>query len=404
MEGEADDEGSEASLKQKAPKSPLVEKWNGRSFNSWKPPMHPKSPEQMQQLKEVVSSCFLLQTLPDKEAKHILQAVKGPHHVLAGMEVIRQGMVVDDTNEGLYILERGQLSAFICAKGAEHPGELVQMYDGMGQFFGELALVFKCPRSATVIADTESTLWSLDRDSFNHLLRDRYLDIRKRCKDCITRSCPSLPAEEITTLADVMSDGMRLRAFDKGDIITRMNGALRFFESFILESGHAVSSTNDGATKRYSPGDMFGAPLQGSAREESDVVAGESPTVCAVLNIQAGQKLLAALGQLEPPRGESTPSETSAPACADRGDGGLDAAAEDEASSVRGPITNEATRVTGNRGPEAIPTGSCVAAWWTLSCGYPKSQVSCCASRHNSAETETWCEAVPVIDRDDLHN
>ena len=41
-----------------------------------------------------------------------------------------------------------------------------------GEAFGELALLYNCPRAATITAKTEANLWSLDRQTFNHIVKD----------------------------------------------------------------------------------------------------------------------------------------------------------------------------------------------------------------------------------------
>ena len=35
-----------------------------------------------------------------------------------------------------------------------------------------MALLYNAPRAATIIADTDSVLWSLDRNTFNHIVKD----------------------------------------------------------------------------------------------------------------------------------------------------------------------------------------------------------------------------------------
>ena len=42
---------------------------------------------------------------------------------------------------------------------------------GPGESFGELALLYNAPRAATIIAKSDSVLFSLDRETFNHIVK-----------------------------------------------------------------------------------------------------------------------------------------------------------------------------------------------------------------------------------------
>lgn len=41
-----------------------------------------------------------------------------------------------------------------------------------GEAFGELSLLYNAPRAATIIANEECQLWRLDRETFNHIVKD----------------------------------------------------------------------------------------------------------------------------------------------------------------------------------------------------------------------------------------
>jgi len=41
-----------------------------------------------------------------------------------------------------------------------------------GEAFGELSLLYNAPRAATIIANEECQLWKLDRETFNHIVKD----------------------------------------------------------------------------------------------------------------------------------------------------------------------------------------------------------------------------------------
>lgn len=52
-----------------------------------------------------------------------------------------------------------------------------------GEAFGELALLYNCPRAATITAKTDSVLWSLDRKTFNYIVKDAAAKKREKFEE-----------------------------------------------------------------------------------------------------------------------------------------------------------------------------------------------------------------------------
>jgi cAMP-dependent protein kinase regulator len=83
-----------------------------------------------------------------------------------GTVIIKEG----DKGDCMYVVEQG---TFICTKvfkGQTAPTFLKEYQPGDG--FGELALLYNAPRAATISAKTEGIVWRLDRDTFNHIVKD----------------------------------------------------------------------------------------------------------------------------------------------------------------------------------------------------------------------------------------
>ena len=56
-----------------------------------------------------------------------------------------------------------------------------------GDAFGELALLYNSPRAATITADTSCVLWSLDRDTFIHIVKDASRKKREKYEKFLER-------------------------------------------------------------------------------------------------------------------------------------------------------------------------------------------------------------------------
>ena len=93
-------------------------------------------------------------------------------HFAPGQAIVRQG----DRPDGFYVIKHGR--AAVLAGGAAVPtsgdggagaGEPLTTL-GPGEIFGEMALLTDSPRTATVVADTDLTVWRLSRPRFETLL------------------------------------------------------------------------------------------------------------------------------------------------------------------------------------------------------------------------------------------
>lgn len=99
----------------------------------------------------------MFSALDDKE-KHIVLDAMEERKAKEGEAIISQG----EEGDNLYVVESGTLSCFKkFTKDQEQPTFLKKYLPG--ESFGELALLYNVPRAATIIADTEALLWSLDR-------------------------------------------------------------------------------------------------------------------------------------------------------------------------------------------------------------------------------------------------
>lgn len=85
-------------------------------------------------------------------------------HVPSGTVIFRQG----DTGHEMFIIASGRVSLRLGANGGEREVAVL----GPGDFFGELSLLADMPRTATAVAAAETTLLSVERDTFALMMQD----------------------------------------------------------------------------------------------------------------------------------------------------------------------------------------------------------------------------------------
>jgi cAMP-dependent protein kinase regulator len=77
-----------------------------------------------------------------------------PQYVPKGSVVIREG----DEGDHFYVMERGGIDVY------ERDVYKSSLYSGVA--FGEIALLYSCPRTATVVAKYDCKLWVITRKAF----------------------------------------------------------------------------------------------------------------------------------------------------------------------------------------------------------------------------------------------
>lgn len=126
---------------------------------------------------------------------------------------IKQG---EDGNE-LFVVEMGTLSCYKQFPG-KHEQTLLKKYNP-GDAFGELALLYNAPRAATIIADTDCLLWVLDRDTFNHIVKDASRVKREKYESFLmkVKILETMESYERSVLSDAFVD----QKFFAGDYVIR---------------------------------------------------------------------------------------------------------------------------------------------------------------------------------------
>jgi len=178
--------------------------------------------------------------------------------------IIKQG----EAGDCLYVVESGELN---CFKKFSKDGEdkLVKSY-GPGDAFGELALLYNSPRAATVKAKTNCICWALDRETFNHIVKEAAQKKREKY-EAFLKSVEILSEVEPYELLQI-SDALKPSSFNKGDYVIREGEMGDVF--YLIEEGEAIATKTKEpgkppeTVKTYSKGGYFGelALIKGEPR------------------------------------------------------------------------------------------------------------------------------------------
>ncbi|BDD61410.1 hypothetical protein MAP00_006454 [Monascus purpureus] len=225
--------------------------------DSWSPPFHPKTEEQVSRLKAAVSANFLFSHLDDDQFKTVLDALVEKPIPAKDIKVVTQG----DAGDFFYIVEEGHFDVYInplgtVQQGPDGLGNKVSSI-GPGGSFGELALMYNAPRAATVISvDAKSTLWALDRVTFRRILMDSASQ-RRRMYEAFLEEVPLLASFKQYERAKI-ADALDASKFSAGSTIIAEGDPGDAF--YLLESGEAQAFKNgvDRPVKSYKRGDYFG--------------------------------------------------------------------------------------------------------------------------------------------------
>lgn len=137
-----------------------------------------------------------------------------------------------------------------------------------GEVFGELALLYNAPRAANIDAVEESVCFSLDRDTFNHIVKNSAIERRKKYDGFLQK------IEILSTLSpyerEKVCDCITTEDFKKGDYIIREGEEGDKF--YLIQEGNAEAlKDNNGKEEKvydYKENDYFGelALLKGDKR------------------------------------------------------------------------------------------------------------------------------------------
>uniref|UniRef100_A0A7S1V2J1 cGMP-dependent protein kinase n=1 Tax=Grammatophora oceanica TaxID=210454 RepID=A0A7S1V2J1_9STRA len=249
-------------------------------------PHYPKSDAAIQFIDSSLADNFIFASLSPRERRSLIDAMK-LESVSAGTIVIQQGEVGDY----FYVVEEGHVSFSV---DGNHVGACSR-----GASFGELALLYNCPRAATCLANTECRLWKVDQQTFRHMLANNTANQQKDVHE-VLRKVPFLSELDDRDLVKI-SDALTTVQFPMGERIINKGDVGEVF--YILREGTVKVHDIGFGDSRYvdqilGPGDWFGerALLTGDPRGAN--ITATSACACLCLARDTFEKVLGPLQDL----------------------------------------------------------------------------------------------------------
>ena len=129
----------------------------------WTPPSFEKSEAERAHLKEQFATNMLTKRVAEEHLQTLINATQ-KREFKAGDTLIQFG----DPGAEWFILDSGSVECTVYDE--ESKDEVFKKTITEGEAFGELALLYDAPRSATIVAASDCSCWVLDRTTFKSII------------------------------------------------------------------------------------------------------------------------------------------------------------------------------------------------------------------------------------------
>lgn len=233
-------------------------------------PHFPKSEDAIKFIDTSLADNFIFASLTSKERRLLIDAMM-IETVQAGTIIIQQG----DIGDYFYVVEGGHVSFSV---DGNHVGACTR-----GASFGELALLYNCPRAATCVANTDCHLWKVDQKTFRYMLANNTATQQKDIND-VLRKVPFLSELDDRSLLKV-SDALTTVQFPENERIINKGDVGEVF--YIIREGTVKVHDIGFGDSQYVDqilgiGDWFGerALLTGDPRVANVTATSNCTTLC----------------------------------------------------------------------------------------------------------------------------
>lgn len=275
-EEDDDDELDDSAFEQQVNKRPRTSvsaeaygEWNKKG--KFTPKVIPKSEDQKKRIRETLGACFMFTNLAETDLCVVVDSLE--ERILeAGTRVIEQG----DDGDFCFVIEDGTLE---CFKKQDDGSEKMVKAVKAGDIFGELSLLYNVPRAASVVAKDKCILWQLDREVFNHIVKDSAAK-KREMHDSFLQKVPLLKAMQAYERSQI-ADALKIQEFAAGQTVIEQGDIGNQF--YILESGTAEAWKDGAKVKEYAEGEYFGELAL--IKDEPRAATVKTTSNCSILSL-----------------------------------------------------------------------------------------------------------------------
>eukprot|EP00735_Rhodelphis_limneticus_P014779 TRINITY_DN8860_c0_g1::TRINITY_DN8860_c0_g1_i1::g.19045::m.19045 TRINITY_DN8860_c0_g1::TRINITY_DN8860_c0_g1_i1::g.19045 ORF type:complete len:727 (-),score=139.60,sp/Q03042/KGP1_DROME/34.71/1e-107,Pkinase/PF00069.20/4.9e-68,cNMP_binding/PF00027.24/1.5e-20,cNMP_binding/PF00027.24/1.3e-15,cNMP_binding/PF00027.24/8.6e+03,Pkinase_Tyr/PF07714.12/2e+03,Pkinase_Tyr/PF07714.12/3.6e-34,Kinase-like/PF14531.1/9.2e-05,Vps53_N/PF04100.7/0.0044,Kdo/PF06293.9/4.2e+02,Kdo/PF06293.9/0.024,Cupin_2/PF07883.6/2.1e+ len=230
-------------------------------------PKTTKTQDDRKQILDTTKKCALFQSLDDHQREGLIDAFV-QRDIREGEILFRQG----DEGAHFYIIKAGEfnileggvnmekeLNETSALSKREHYGKIVRTL-AQGAYFGEIALLYSCPRSATVQAKTASVVWEIARNHFQWVLRSTHFKKHGERMEFM-KTVPVLQGLSVYQRSS-LAQSLKEMDYTKGQTIIQQGqhpGEHAHF--YIIQEGQClcvIQGEDDKIEKTLKKGDYFG--------------------------------------------------------------------------------------------------------------------------------------------------
>ncbi|XP_078494369.1 cGMP-dependent protein kinase 1-like isoform X1 [Ciona intestinalis] len=258
----------------------------------------PKTTTQVAQIKRALNSNVFLKGLDANQVEQLMDCMS-LQTVSAGSEIIAEG----EYGTHMYVLDKGQVEVY-----HKKSGERSHVIDlNPGTVFGELAILYNCKRTAYVEAKTDVTIWSIDRQLFQTVVkksgqskRDEYVRLLRTVD-----RLKSLSENKLLRIADCLEQ----TTFRMGDYIIRQGDSGDTF--YVIQEGkvkvtqnktgffNKMKSREEDFLCNMEKGEYFGErALLTEDKRAANVIADSDVVTLLMLDRQAFSSLIGSLAEV----------------------------------------------------------------------------------------------------------